>query len=130
VTDAEVQRRPQAVVPCQKTASIDELGMTIEDLDDARGFTLIRSGEKCGQLNVLAEGALRQRGLERGPAFVSALARECVLDVAQSCNHGSARVRAAETLLRSGIAGAERREPSLRFLPEIVEGTHGQPSFR
>jgi len=58
------------------------------------------------------------------PALVTVLAREGVLNVAQSRFGSEIRIRAGEARAGVGIVLPERFQPALRGLPQIVEGAH------
>ena len=88
------------------------------------------------------DGATRGAGTslelrdERGPTGKSMLTRERVLHVAQARVDGRLRMRARQACPRLLIARAQRLEPALRFLLEILEGRgrtdlrSWKPSFR
>src|SRR6266851_5023153 len=89
-------------------------------------------GDGVGR-DVAGCGGSRGRGdrrLHLDPAAVPVLARERVLDVAQSGIGGRARPGAGQPDARVTIVCAERLQPALRFLLEIVDGAHETPSFR
>ena len=79
-----------------------------------------------GRLRCLAVDTVRQRL----PALVAMLAGERVLDVTQHGIGGRGRICPGEPLPRVGIVGAQRLQPALRGLVQIVEGRHETPSFR
>src|SRR5258708_35608323 len=89
-------------------------------------------GDDVGR-DVAGCGGSRGRGggrLNLDPAAVPVLASERVLDVAQSGIAGRARPGARQPDARVTIVCAERLQPALRFLLEIVDGAHETPSFR
>ena len=69
------------------------------------------------------------RGGERLPVVEAVLARERMLNVAQSRLGRRLRNRASQPRTRVRIACAQRLQPALRFLLEIVDGAHETPSF-
>src|SRR5919201_3246324 len=100
--------------------------MLIDDRRDGSGVSSVRRREQRRQRTLGCEAA-GDGVLESDPALVAAFARERVLNVAERRLFGRARVRASETGARGGIAVAQRFEPALCRLAQVVERAHGTP---
>src|SRR5207249_2104221 len=78
------------------------------------------------RVTLIFEGVVRELVLERRPARETVLSRERVLDVAQGQFGGGLGIGALETGARLGVVRAQRFEPALRFLLQVLEGARGR----
>jgi hypothetical protein len=128
VVDAEMKCRSQAGI-VERSSFVDQGGMSVEDPCDFLCVTASGRLKKRRQCRICGPASF-DRSRQRDPALMSAFACECVLHVAQDRVFRGVWIRAAEPLLRCGIAAAKGLQPALGFLLEVVEGTHATPSFR
>jgi hypothetical protein len=101
-----MEGRPQADVPRQRAAFVDECRMLVKNRGDARGIAAPGGQEQRGQRR-LGGAAASGGACERDPTLEPALARQRVLDVAQRGSFGRSRVRTVQPCARLRIAGPE-----------------------
>ena len=125
--DAEVQRRPQAGMAGQRAALVDDGRMFVEDRGDGRSVASGGRGEQLGQWCCGAPAPSTTARRESDPALVAAFACKGVLHVAKRGLFRCAGIRASKPCAGIGIAIAQRFQPALGSLPQIVEGGHETP---
>ena len=100
--------------------------MLVEDRVDGSGVSPARGGEQSGQWR-LAGDTVANGPCECDPVFVTAFARQRMLNVAKRDVVWRTGIGPKQSCPSVGVAIAQRFQPALGRFPEIVEGGHVRP---
>src|SRR5262249_49372818 len=114
-----------AGVAGQRSALTDEVGVSVEQLGDARHVAFAGGIQQFGERAVVA-GLRADCRLERRPSGMAILERECVLHIAQRWLSRWIGDDACEACSGFGVVFAKCVQPALRLPLEILEGTTGR----